>query len=380
MNSYWLLLIPIFLVVIPTFIVFYRRRSHPGRATAMEAYVDGLRLLTNGDEQSAFVKFRQAVDQDTDNVDAYLKMGDIFRNRGLADKALQIHRELKLRHNLHSDMQPEIEKSLALDYMKAGMSDKAYETLEKLVKDGATKSWAAEKLLNLYTRDRKWKEACELYENVIRKSVRADGASTLASFKVMVGRDLNDDGEFHKARLMYKEAISLNKSNPLPYLYIAESYLEEKRTEDGLEYLRELCAESPKFAHLGFPLLEETLFRLGRFGEVEDIYSGLLAIDSNNIHARVALAGIHEKKGELSSAESLLKSTLDIEPTNSVAAVMLVNIMAARRRMEDGLAVLSKLADKISQRSRDFKCQRCGKSLARPLPICPHCGAIGIFT
>jgi lipopolysaccharide biosynthesis regulator YciM len=379
MQNYWIVIIPIALVVILTFVALYRRRSDPSRQTAMESYVEGLRMLTAGDEQTAFVKFRQAVDQDTDNVDAYLKMGDIFRSRGMTEKALQVHRELKLRHGLASEIQVEIEKSLAQDYIKAGMIEKAYDALERLLKDSSTRSWAAEKLLGLYTRDRRWKDACDVFESVIKKGARSDGAATLAGLKLMVGRDLHDDCDYHKARLLYKEALSLEKSNPLPYLYIAESYLEEKRSENGLEFLKKLCEESPRFAHLGFPLLEETLYQLGRFGEIEDIYRGIFARDTANIHARVALAGIHEKKGELSSAEGLLKTALDLDPTNSVAAIRLANILAARRRLDDGLSLLSGLADKINSRAMEFRCPKCGKSHSKPLPACPHCGSLGIF-
>lgn len=379
MNNFWIVIIPIAVVVILTFVALYRRRSYPDRQTSMEAYVEGLRLLTAGDEQTAFIKFRQAVDQDTDNIDAYLKMGDIFRSRGLTDKALQVHRELKLRHNLAPEIEVEVEKSLALDYIKTGAIDKAYEILERLGKDGSTRAWAAERLLGLYTKERRWKDACSLYEGGFKKSARGDVPSILAGLKLMVGRDLHDDCEYHKARLLYKEALSLEKTNPLPYLYIAESYIEEKRTDDGLGYLRKLCEESPRYAYLGFPLLEETLFQLGKFGEVEDVYRSILVRDTANIPARIALAGIHVKKGEWSAAENLLKTVLDLEPTNLVAAIRLANIMAARRRVDDGLSLLSNLADKINSRSTEFKCPKCGKGQNKPLPACPHCGTIGIL-
>ena len=354
-----------------------KRRSGP-RATAMEAYIDGLRYLTAGDEHTAFIKFRQAVDQDTGNIDAYLKMGDIFRNRNLIDKALQIHRELKLRRNVPSELIVEIEKSLAQDYIKAGMKEKAYEILERMSKNGSSKIWATERLLDLYARDRKWREACELYQDVFRKGSRTNG-SMLASFKLMMGLDLHQVEEYHKARLLYKEALSLNKTNPLPYLYIAESYLSEKRVDDGLDFLKRLCEEVPKYAYYAFPLIEETLFQLGRYSEVEDIYRNILNQDSTNVPTKVALAGILEKKGEFSAAESLLKSVLEIEPGNSMAALRLVNIMASSRRLEAGLSVLSGLADKMNRRNQEFKCRKCGKAAPRLLPVCPYCGAIGTF-
>jgi lipopolysaccharide biosynthesis regulator YciM len=355
----------------------YRRRTSP-IATAMEAYVDGLRYLTNGDEQTAFIKFRQAVDQDTGNVDAYLKMGDIFRNRGYVEKAIQIHRELTLRRDLPTEIRLEIDKSMALDYIKANMLGKAYDILVRIVKDSSSKYWAAERLLDLYIKDKKWNEACDLYESVLKKGSQGNGA-TLAALKLMIGRELHNSEEYHKARLLYKETLSLARDNPLPYIYIAESYLEEKRIENGLEFLKKLCEELPAHAYLGFPMIEETLFQLGRYGEVEEIYRNILMKDPSCIPAKVALAGILEKKGELSAAESLLKSVLDIEPTNFLAALKLVNVMATRDRIDDGLNVLSNVADKINLRSQEFKCRKCGKGISRPQPACPQCGALGTF-
>ena len=376
-TTYWWLLIPVAIVIILTVMALSKRRSGP-RETAMEAYVDGLRSLTAGDEHTAFIKFRQAVDQDTGNIDAYLKMGDIFRNRNLIDKALQIHRELKLRRNVSPELIVEIEKSLAQDYIKAGMKEKAYEILERMSKNGGSKIWATERLLDLYARDRKWRDACELYQDVFRKGARTNG-SMLASFKLMMGLDLHQVEEYHKARLLYKEALSLNKTNPLPYLYIAESYLSEKRIDDGLDFLKRLCEEVPKYAYHAFPLIEETLFQLGRYSEVEDIYRNILNQDSSNVPTKVALAGILEKKGEFSAAENLLKSVLEIEPGNSMAALRLVNIMASSRRLEAGLNVLSGLADKMNRRNREYKCRKCSKAVPRLLPVCPYCGAIGTF-
>jgi lipopolysaccharide assembly protein B len=376
-TAYWWLLIPIAIVIVLTVLALSKRRSGP-RQTAMEAYVEGLRSLTAGDEHTAFIKFRQAVDQDTGNIDAYLKMGDIFRNRNLTDKALQIHRELKLRRNVPAETMVEIEKSLAQDYIKAGMKEKAYEILERMSKDGGSKVWASERLLELYAKDRKWKEACELYQDVFRKASRSNGAM-LANFKLMMGLELFQGEEYHKARLLYKEALSLAKTNPLPYLYIAESYLAEKRVEDGLDFLKRLCNEVPNQAHLAFPLIEETLFQLGRYGEVEDIYRAMLHMDPTNIPAKVALSGILEKKGEFSAAETLLKSVLDIDPANYAATLRLVSILAACRRYDAGLNVLSALADKINRQSYEFKCRKCGKSAPRLLPVCPHCAAMGTF-
>jgi lipopolysaccharide biosynthesis regulator YciM len=377
MPIYWWVIIAVAAAAILAVLALCWRRARP-RETAMEAYVDGLRSLIASDEHTAFFKFRQAVDQDTGNIDAYLKMGDIFRNRGLIDKALQIHRELRMRRNVPPETLLEIEKSLAQDYITAGMKEKAYEILERMARDGGSRPWAAEKLFELYAKDRKWKEAGQLYQDVFKKGTPQNKA-TLASLKLMMGLELKQCGEFHKARILYKEALGLNKADPLAYLYIAESYLEEKRIEDGLDFLKRLCQEVPRHAHLGFRLIEETLFQLGRYGEVEDIYRNMLNQDPANIPAKVALAGILEKKGEFSAAENLLNSVLEIDPNNSLAALRLIEIMAMRRRIDEGLGVLAGLAERLNQHNHEFKCRKCGKVSSRLLPACPHCAAMGTY-
>ena len=375
MFDYWWFYLPIFLVALLTILSIRKRRSKP-RETAKQAYIEGLRSMTVGDSQTAFIKLKQAVDDDTDNVDAYLKLGDLFRGRGLTDKALQIHRELNMRVNVPAELRDEINKSLVLDYVSSGMNDKARDLLQVMSKDGSLRNWTDQKLLDLQIKDKNWKEACEICEGIYKNNGRKDGG-LLSNLKLLLGREHHENGEYHKARLSYKEALSLNESSPLPYLYIAESYLLERRIEDGLEFLKKLCVKVPHYSFLGFALIEETLFHLGKFGEVEDIYRGVLNLDPNNIPAKIALAGILEKKGDMPATEHLLRSILENEPGNAIVAIRLAEILSTQKRSKEGLDILSDIAEKSDLHKNDFRCKLCGNAYSRPSPACPQCGAVG---
>jgi lipopolysaccharide biosynthesis regulator YciM len=377
MTSYWWILILILLAAAAV-AVAVRRRRFGSDGTALEAYIQGLRSMIAGDRKTAFVKFRQAVEKDTENIDAYLKMGDLFRDKGMVDKALQIHRELTLRRKIPPELQSEINQSLAMDYIEAATTDKAGEILQQMIKDGDQRSWAEDRLLEIYLKNKSWGDAEDLYRGIMKKRGLKDG-STMANIRIMVGRELHERKLYHKARLAYKEAISLYKNNPFPYLYIAESYVEENRVEDGLEFLKKLCENAPRYAYLGFPLVEETFFNLGRFSEVEDIYHGVLHSDPSNIPARIALAGILEKKGETATAENLLRSVLDSEMANPAAAMRLAKLLASTNRGEEGLEILSRMADKADLLYESLNCNRCGKTVQKPLPSCPRCGGLGTF-
>ena len=95
--------------------------------------------------------------------------------------------------------------------------------------------------------------------------------------------------------------------------------------------------------------------------------------------AKIALAGILEKKGEIQSAENMLRSVLDADSSNSAAAIRLAKILAGDGRSREGLEILSDTADKIEVVYDVFKCKNCGESLKRPLPSCPECRNLGTF-
>ncbi len=378
MTAYWLWLIILVLLGAVAVTVAVKRRRSGSESTAVDAYINGLRSLIAGDRKTAFVKFRQAVEKDTDNIDAYLKMGDLFRDKGMIDKALQVHRELTLRRKVPPELRSEVNRSLAMDYIESGSTDKAGEILQQMIKDGDQRSWAEDRLLELFLKNQNWGDAEELYRGMMKKRGVKDG-STMADIKIMVGRESHERKQYHKARLAYKEALAMDKYNPFSYLYVAESYLEENRVEDGLEFLKKLSENAPRYAYLGFPLIEETLFNLGRFSEVEDIYHGVLNRDSANMPAKIALAGILEKKGETATAENMLRSVLDSETANPAAAMRLAKLLAGSDRIEEGLEILSSMADKADILYDSLDCNRCGKTVQKPLPSCPQCSGLGTF-
>jgi lipopolysaccharide biosynthesis regulator YciM len=168
MGQYWWIIIIAAVAAMIFYVAVFRRRKK-SENTSQEAYVSGLRSIISGDNQTAFVKLRQAVDLDTENVDAYLKLGDLFREKEMIDRALQIHKELTLRRDIPSELSSDISKSLALDYLEAGMKENAIDLLKPMIRDDRMRGWAEEKLLNLFITVKLWKEAEELYASILKR-------------------------------------------------------------------------------------------------------------------------------------------------------------------------------------------------------------------
>ena len=96
-------------------------------------YTEALEALLHGNSDDAFEKLRELIREDTENVSAYLKLGDIFRQRSQVNQAIKIHRSLTFRRSLSVAMKIDIYISLALDYSEAGRFDRAEDSANRIL-------------------------------------------------------------------------------------------------------------------------------------------------------------------------------------------------------------------------------------------------------
>jgi lipopolysaccharide biosynthesis regulator YciM len=341
-------------------------------------YIDALKALLAGEDKVAYQKFKEVTRRDPENMDAYLKLGDLFRKSRKFDKALQIHKELLLRPSISLEEKNEILKSLAQDYSASGNHDKAISVLFDLYKDNDKDEWVVLKLLSEYEETARWEEAFDLRkktsspkENQINK--------ILALYKVLWGKARADTGEQHKARVAYKEALNYDENCVPAYIFLGDAYYEDERLKDAVEYWKKLVEMVPDAGYLIFEKLEKTLFELGEYGDIAEIYESILSRNPKNIFALFSLARISEKKGMIESAVDQYKQILDIDPRFSSARLSLATIYLQEGRREEAMDLLDNLLERLPPAQKEFTCQRCGYKSSEPLWKCPSCKAWNSF-
>src|SRR6267154_350511 len=92
----------------------------------------GLDSLLRGDSGEALRAFTETVEIDTDNVDAYIHIGNLLRDRGEPARALHVHRELTVRVVQTPAQQRAIREGLILDLIALGRFEEAIEEAEEL--------------------------------------------------------------------------------------------------------------------------------------------------------------------------------------------------------------------------------------------------------
>jgi lipopolysaccharide biosynthesis regulator YciM len=328
MAEYILVFVFVAVVVFGFYLGYDRLFRNPGKPDDRQ-YVEALRDLLDGRQESGFAKLRQVVAEDSGNLDAYLRLGQILRDNGQAARALQVHKDLTLRHGLTKSDKVMILRQIAADCLAIGDDQLAVSALREMVGIDAANLWAYNQLLKLQERQQAWGDAYDTAVKILQLEANKS-KRPLARYKFQAGEQCYRKREYHKARVLYKEAIGLDQNLVPAYLAIGDSYQEENRLEDAVTFWGKLIATVPDQGHLVIDRLKRVLFELGRFGDIQDICESILTASPQNIEARLTLAEFYEKKGDLDQAIELLEKIVDDYPFDYPSVLELIRAYLER--------------------------------------------------
>jgi lipopolysaccharide assembly protein B len=128
---------------------------------APKAYFKGLNFLLNEQQDKAIDAFIEAVQIDPDTSELHFALGNLFRRRGEYERAVRVHEHLLSRGDLTQADRDRAQHALALDFLKAGLLDRAEDALAKL--EGTRfEGQARLARLAIYERSRDWPQAADI--------------------------------------------------------------------------------------------------------------------------------------------------------------------------------------------------------------------------
>ncbi len=120
-----------------------------------------MNFLLNEQQDQAIDAFIEAVQNDPDTSELHFALGNLFRRRGEYERAVRVHEHLMSRGDLAQPERDRAQHALALDFLKAGLLDRAEAALRKL--EGTPYEEEARlALLAIYERSRDWEHATEI--------------------------------------------------------------------------------------------------------------------------------------------------------------------------------------------------------------------------
>jgi lipopolysaccharide assembly protein B len=327
---------------------------------APKAYFRGLNFLLNEQQDQAIDAFIEAVRNDPDTSELHFALGNLFRRRGEYERAVRVHEHLLSRGDLSRGERHRAQHALALDFLKAGLLDRAEEALRKL--EGTEHEPQARlALLSIYERTRDWTGASE-----IARKLEASGEG---NFSLRLAHYLCEQAQqasAPEAERLVREAMQAAPGAARPAMDLAALQRRAGDARSAVETLTALAAQSPPATGLLAPMLAEAARACGRSESARQVLrTHYEATPSLNVLE--ALASLED---DPEAARELYARHLEREPSLVAAGRWLAGEPGGTRG-----ALLQRAVDQAARPLTRYRCVACGFEANRHFWQCPGCQA-----
>ena len=227
-----------------------------------KAYFQGLNFLLNEQQDQAIDSFIEAVQSDPDTSELHFALGNLFRRRGEYERAVRVHEHLLSRGDLSQADRHRAQHALALDYLKAGLLDRAEDALLKL--EGTPFEHQAHlALLANYERSRDWPQAARMARK-LDNTESGSFSARLAHYLCEQAAEHGAAGEVAQVQALLEQAIATAPSAPRPRIELAQHYLSQSNPGAACQLLEETLQASPAATPLVAAPLVQAAIACGR--------------------------------------------------------------------------------------------------------------------
>ncbi|MFN9726077.1 lipopolysaccharide assembly protein LapB [Acidovorax sp.] len=276
---------------------FDLRQLRAENRRAPKAYFRGLNFLLNEQQDQAIDAFIEAVQNDPDTSELHFALGNLFRRRGEYDRAVRVHEHLLSRGDLSRADRERAQHALALDFLRAGLLDRAEDALQRL--EGTPfEAQARMALLAIYERSRDWARAATIAHEM-HQADQGDFSTRQAHYLCEQAQALTAQGDLTAAHALLEQAIAAAPQAARARIELARLQHMMGHTAAVLDTLKALVEHNPGALPLAAPLLVEAALAHGRASQAHallsahyaqspslDVLEALVWLDTNDTATR----------------------------------------------------------------------------------------------
>ena len=337
---------------------------------APKAYFRGLNFLLNEQQDQAIDAFIEAVQNDPDTSELHFALGNLFRRRGEYERAVRVHQHLLSRGDLSTADRQRAQHALALDYLRAGLLDRAEEALLKL--EGTPfETEARLALLANYERSRDWLHAAEVAQR-LEQSDQGSFAGRLAHYLCEQAAAHLAAQEPDKAQALLRQAVSDAPTAPRPRIELARLLHQRGDATAALQVLVAAVDQAPA----SLPLIASQLAQLSI--TTGDGAATLALLQSHyakapSIDVLEAIVAVETHQGRPSAeARTWYLRHLERSPSLLAAAQW---IAGEKLEHEQFHPLVQRALDHAVKPLTRYRCAACGFEARQHFWQCPGCQA-----
>jgi lipopolysaccharide assembly protein B len=323
-----------------------------------KAYFKGLNHLLNEQRDEAIDAFIEAVQKDPDTSELHFALGNLFRRRGEYDRAVRVHSHLLSRGDLPKAELERAQHALALDYLKAGLLDRAEDALGKLE---GTKFEVQARLerLAIFERTRDWPQAQQVAQQ-LQGSGQGDFSGRMAHY--LCEQAYGQTGEAQRQSL--ERAVEIAPQSGRARIALAQLAEDSGDNDSALNMLLAITKSAPSATPLIAIRIAQLAIQSQRVDEVKLALKDLY-VQAHSLDVLQARALLQEHSAGSDGARALQLSHLATEPSLVIAA----QLMKAQGVQPE----IARALDKASLPLLRYRCASCGFEAKNHFWQCPGC-------
>jgi lipopolysaccharide biosynthesis regulator YciM len=334
-------------------------------------YLKGLNFLLNEQTDQALEHFLKMVRVDDKTIETHFALGSLFRRRGEVDRAIRIHQNIIARPDLAAEQRDQALFSLAKDYLKAGLLDRAENLFVRLAEGSRYQVEALEQLCRIYEQEREWQRAIESGQKLEVLSGQSL-ALQIAHYYCELAEQAVVNKDYSSARAFVKKAQSGRPRTQRGALTRARIARDTGDSKTALKLYHRIIDENTYLITEALPAMVDIHEREGSNEQMEKAMRTLLA-NRPKMKTDVAYTAIVNNIGGINTIDECVEEYMLSEATlTEFVDLQTVNDASDDDRQEalsKVRAALSKLASTIPR----YQCKECGFSSQRLLWQCPSC-------
>ena len=336
-----------------------------------KAFFKGVQYMLSNDHDHAIEEFTKSVQVNSDTIETYVALGNLYRSKGDIDRAIRIRQTIILRPNIENHIKLRALFDLGLDYRKGGFLNRALKTFLKVIQKSPSDIKALEHIEKIYEEMKDWEHAYETR----KKFARLTGGNhrhILAHYQVEMGKVAREKGDLSKAKSHFNKAISTHKECVDAYLHLGDLYFEKNEFKKGISTWKKAVEVAPQFTFLAYRRLEGAYSKMKNLKPIGDFLKEF-AQSNADAFTHMALARYLYNENDIDGALHQIHAALELAPSFWEARRFRGEILLAEERQRDALTDYGELIEHLNVPYLRFQCTECGFMPVELQWQCPQC-------
>jgi lipopolysaccharide biosynthesis regulator YciM len=334
-------------------------------------FLKGIQYILSSDHDRAIEEFTKSVRIDSDTIETYVALGNLYRSKGSIDRAIRIRQSIILRPNIDEQIKLRALIDLGLDYRKGGLFNRALETFAKVLQRYPAELESLHAVERIYEEMKDWENAFATRQKIARLS-KGDHGHILAHYQTEMGKAFREKGDFSRAKTCFEKALSIHDGCVDACLHLGDLHFEKREYKKAIAALKKVVSIAPQFTFLAYRQLERAYASMENLKPVEQFLKEC-AESNADAFTHMALARYLTNEKKFAEALAEVDNAVGLAPSFWEARRLKGEILLSQGMREEALEAYQDLMAHLNVPYLNFQCKNCGFEPPDLQWQCPQC-------